>query len=58
MGLVRSFRKNSYKILGLNVLGNILTVIGNLATNYATLLAPIALVMLVNSTTAVAGLAS
>ena len=50
MGLLRpAWRKDFGWIMGLSVASEILTLIGNLATNLARLLAPVALVLLVNS---------
>ena len=50
MGLLRPARRKDFGwIMGLSVASEILTLIGNLATNLAFLLAPVALVLLVNS---------
>ena len=42
-------RKGGGKIITLNTISEILTIIGNLLTNYAILLAPVAMIYLVSS---------
>ena len=43
------FSNSGLKIFSLNVVGEILYIIGNLANNFATLLAPVAVVLVVSS---------
>lgn len=42
-------KNNSKKIMSLNMLNEVMTIVGNVTTSFATLLAPIALVLLVNA---------
>lgn len=43
------FRQKNYKVLSINVGSEVLYILGNLANNFATLLAPVALVLVVSS---------
>lgn len=44
-----NYGKNKYEIISINIISEILTLIGNLLTHYALLLAPVALVLVVSS---------
>lgn len=48
-GFMRILRSNSAPIISLNLGSELLTIVGNLITNYAVLIAPLALVLLVSS---------